>query len=482
MARLPEELTQQIAPVTRDPSVPRWASLLRPDDDTLATRGGPKGVRIYEELERDPQVWACLQQRIHALVGREWYVEAGADDPASQRAADLVRAQLEQVPFDSACAHLLRAVLLGYAVVECVWEIRDGQVVLSDLIPRRSSRFVFDTYERLRLLTPEAPVEGELLPDRKFIVHRYGGVDNPYGLGLGTRLFWPVWFKREGIRAWLQYAEKFGFPTAVGKYPPGTPEDQQDRLLQALRAMARETGIIIPQGMEVQLLEATRQSSTDLYRSLCDYMDIEIQRVILGQGGRQQSGGELAAAVEVRQIVRRELLQSDADLLSDTLNSTLARWITEFNVPGATPPRIYRRLDDPENLTDRAKRDEILARIGYLPSPDYVRETYGDSYIPLGAPTRTAGGAAELQEARELYPDQHEVDIASTDEHVVREMTRAIVDMLGPLLREAERGIDPADLRKRLARLYPDMDTRRLEQLLDRALFAADTWGRLHAR
>lgn len=482
MARIPDHLRMQIAPVHMDPTVPRWGSLLRPDDETLATRGGARGVRVYEELERDPQVWACLTQRIHALVGREWYVEAGADDAASRRAAELCTEQLSRLQFDTACAHLLRALILGYAVVECVWDVQDSEVVLAELIPRRSSRFVFDVEGRLRLLTPEAPVEGELVPDRKFVVHRYGGADNPYGLGLGTRLFWPVWFKREGIRAWLQYAEKFGMPTAVGKYPPATPEEQQQRLLEALRAMARESGIVIPQGMEVQLLEATRQSSTDLYRSLCDYMDVEISRVILGQGSRQETGGELAAAVEVRQAVRRELLQADADLLSDTLNSTVLRWITEFNVPAAVPPRVFRRLDDPEPLSERAKRDEILFRMGYAPTPQYVRETYGDGYAPLGAPAPGRQAALAEPDEEEVFPDQQEVDRAVESSHLALEAVSALAELIGPLLREVQDGIEPQELLKRLSKLYPQMSSTKLEELLTRALFAADVWGRLHAK
>jgi phage gp29-like protein len=480
MATLDEVMRTEIAPVWRDPMVPQFSGLLRPDDDTLATRGGARGIRIYEELERDPQVWSCLQTRIHALVGREWYVEAAGEDQQSQAAAELVRAQLAAAPFDRACAHLMRAILLGYSVVEVVWDVRDGTVVLADLVPRRPSRFVFDTYGRLRLLTPESPVEGELLPDRKFVVHRYGNTDNPYGLGLGTRLFWPVWFKREGIRMWLQYAERFGFPTVLGKYPPGTGQEDQQRLLEALRAMARESGIIMPQTMQVELLEATRQSSTDLYRSLCDYMDAEIARIILGQGGRQESGGELASAVLERARLRREILQADADLLSETLNGTLVRWIVELNMPGAAPPRVYRRTDDPEPLSERAKRDEILFRMGYQPTEQYVLETYGEGYRLLGAPSPQQGVA--LQEPRQaVFPDQDAIDAAAENADLMRELVTATLELVRPLLEEVRRGADPVALRRRLAELYPAMNSAQLEELMRRVVFAADVAGRLSA-
>ena len=48
-----QELTDHIATVDKDPYSVIFNNMLSPDDATLATRGGSKGLRIYDEIERD---------------------------------------------------------------------------------------------------------------------------------------------------------------------------------------------------------------------------------------------------------------------------------------------------------------------------------------------------------------------------------------------------------------------------------------------
>ena len=62
-------------------------------------------------------------------------------------------------------------------------------------------------------------------------------------------------------------------------------------------------------------------------RDRCEYMDDWIAEVMIGQEPRASGGGALAAASKERQSTRLDLVQADADLLSDTLNSTLIKWI-----------------------------------------------------------------------------------------------------------------------------------------------------------
>ena len=99
---------------------------------------------------------------------------------------------------------------------------------------------------------------------------------------MGQKLWWPVWFKKNGIKFWLVFLEKFGMPTAVGKYPTGTPPEQQQALLDAIDAIQNETGIKIPETMAIELLEAARQGK-DTYRPFCEYMDRQVSKAVLGQ-------------------------------------------------------------------------------------------------------------------------------------------------------------------------------------------------------
>jgi hypothetical protein len=222
---------------------------------------------------------------------------------------------------------------------------------------------------------------GEPVPPRKFIVHSCGAKDgNPYGLGLGTRLFWPVLFKRQDITFWLTFVDKFASPTAKGTYPSGTTPEDKAKLLGSLSALSQETGIIVPEGMSIELIEAARSGSIDSYERLARYMDEQISECVLGETGstNQSNGGGSRARDEVGNSVRLELVKADADLLSATLNSTLIKWISQLNDATATPPKVWRDCGEPEDLKVKAERDGLLSKeCGVMFSGTYFEREYG---------------------------------------------------------------------------------------------------------
>jgi len=347
--------------------------------DKLLRTGG-RGMELYEDLMRDPQVRACMQSRRLAVIGREWEVVPADDDALSIEIAGCVKGVLYGFDFDSARYALLGGIVLGFKLSEIIWEYSEGQVWIKELIGRNSRRFVFDPHGNPRLLTPKDMLGGEALPGRKFQLFRYGAENgSPYGEGLGATLYWPAWFKKNAIKFWMIFAEKFGSPTVIGKYPPGTPREHQDSLLSALEAIQQESAIKIPETMEIELLEAQRSGSVSTYRDLCAFMNAEIAKTILGQTLTTEVGNAGSyAASKVHNEVRRDYVKADADLLANALNAQLIRWIVDFNYPGVVKyPKLWIRCEDERDLMPLAQRDEILARMG-LPIPRrYLYETYG---------------------------------------------------------------------------------------------------------
>jgi hypothetical protein len=205
----------EIATARSDPRRWHYGERIENDDPIIRSRGAAKGLDLYDEIERDPQVGCELGKRRMALLGREWRIDAGAADPRAERARDLVERALKAARFNQAVEKLLDAVLKGLAVVEVMWVMRGGEVMPAELRGRDPMRFraalppdgapppapeAAPPAFVLRLLTRSAPTEGVPLPARKFVAHRFGArYENPWGLGLGSRLFWPVFFKRQGI-------------------------------------------------------------------------------------------------------------------------------------------------------------------------------------------------------------------------------------------------------------------------------------------
>jgi phage gp29-like protein len=415
-----QPITREVASIRLDPHRTFYGTRLTNEDDTLKTRGGAKGLKIYDELKRDAHAGAVLFKRKLAVTSRPWRVEPASKAAKDVEAAGLVQRAFEHLRFNATCKRLLDATLKGYAVAEVMWEVRDGQWLPKCVLARDQRRFVFTVDGELRMITRSNTLDGEALPDHKFIIHRHGGDDDtPYGLGLGNMLFWPVFFKRQGITFWLSFADKFGSPTPLGKYPSGAQPSEQKKLLAALAAIAQDTGVIIPEGMVIEFLEATRSGSVDTYEKLVRYMDEQISKAVLGEtmSTTAASAGMGSNQASVHNDVRLELAQDDADDLAETINDTLVRWIVEFNFgEGVGLPKLVRDFQEPEDLTARATRDKTITEMGWEPTEQYMLETYGPGWVKKAPDPNPFAGLAAIEQPAPAAPGA--AGTASTDGNV----------------------------------------------------------------
>lgn len=380
-----------------------FAALLATDDSVLASKG--RDYRVYREALRDDQAGSTFCQRRLAVVSREWYVEPGGKTQKDRMAADFLREQLAALEWDRITDGMLFSRWYGHAVAECLWGTDGRYVTLADVRVRDRSRFGYDSERRLYLVDAGRPLA---MPDRKFWTITTGedNDDAPYGLGLGHWCYWPVFFKRNGIKFWLTFAEKFGMPTAVGKAPAGQLDDQAFRAkaLAALQAIASETAVLVPNGMEIELLEAAR-SGTGTYPDLVAAMDAAIAKVVLGQTASTQGTPGRLGNEDLQGEVRMELIKADADLVCGSFNRGPARWLTEWNFPGAKAPRVWRDVKPGEDLNARAERDTKVYGLGFEPTEEYIRDTYGEGWQkkaaqagldPAQVPQQLAAEFAEL--------------------------------------------------------------------------------------
>ncbi len=463
--------------------------LLAPQDDVLRARGA-SNYQIYREVLRDDQVGSTFMQRQLALVARQWEVEPGGKTAKDKAAAEFLREQLAALNWDEITKKMLFGVFYGYAVAEGLWG-NDGRFVTIDQIKVRDRRrFGFDGEMRLRLQTAGQPQPGELVPDRKFWSFATGADhdDEPYGLGLAHWLYWPVFFKRGGIKFWLIFLEKFGQPTAKGSYPGSATPEEKSRLLSALQAITTDAGVILPEGMAIELIEAARSGTAD-YTALYDRMNAAISKVVLGHTGSSDAtpgrlGGEDNAA-----DVRQDIIKADADLICQSFNRSVARWLTEWNFPGAAVPRVWRQIDEGEDLDKRSQVDERLHDMGYEPETvDYINETYGGRWrkaAPLVTPPAVPGASPPA-----AFADPAGTDAATASATADQEALAAAADqagsdwerLLGPRVTEliafAEQTGDLVTFRERLAELLAGSPSSAVVESLERAGFAAGLLGR----
>ena len=450
--------------------------LRQPSDPILAARG--LDLAVYDELLRDDQVSSTFQQRRLAVVSRELVIEAGAADAASQAAADLLREILDRLPFDEITDKMLYGLFYGWAVAEVIWARDGGRIVIDAIKVRDRRHFRWDRDGRLRLVTMRNP-GGEPLPERKFWIFRSGGADDsdPYGRGLGWQLYWPVFFKRHGVKFWLAFLDRFGTPPLIGRYPRGD-EHEKERLIEALKALNREAVTAIPDGMLVELLE-TRRTGTASYGELVQRMDAAIAKIVLSQTMTTDPGSSRAQA-QVHMEVREEVVKADADRLCASFNAGVARWLTEFNFPGAAPPRIWRRVEDDPDLREIAERDRIIAELGYRPKPEYIRETYGEGYEPVQASVEPPPALSERCTCPHCGslaepPSRDALDDLADD--ALEGWEPLMAPQMEAILRLVETATSLEELRARLGELLPALENRALVERLFRARLSARLAG-----
>lgn len=378
---------------------PNWLNQIAQNEDRVLTQEGySPDLKLFDNLLDDDVAMSTFQQRRLDVISKEWVVEPGAQDAQSVAAADHLRDQLKAIAWDDICDKMLYGRWYGYAVAEAVWKIgKDGKLALDTIHVPNRAWFCFSNAGELRLRTHENP-EGEAVPDRKFWCIRSGANNDSqhYGVGLAHWVYWPVYFKRNVFQFWALFLEKFGMPTMLGKFPPGWENDSEklNNLLTALAAVGTDSAVIIPEEAEVEPMEASRSAGgASSYGDFVEVLDTAITRIVLTQTMTSTASGAGLGSkqAEVHEDKGLAVAQSDSDLLCESFNTSIVRWLTEWNFPNATPPRVYRKIESEDDVDTLADRDKKLSELGWERTDESFAEVYGEGYQRKETPEPLAG-------------------------------------------------------------------------------------------
>jgi hypothetical protein len=484
-----------------------YVTLLATTDTVLQGKGGIENLKVYRELLRDDQVASVWDQRRLSLTSCDTVVEAGADDPVGQRAAVELEAEIKAMAWDDITDKMLFSRFYGWGVAEVIWRPNGQRVSFDRIVVRDRARFRFDINRNLYLWTMRGG--WELMPDRKFwsITTGADNHDEPYGLGLAHALYWPVFFKRNDVKFWLMFLEKFGMPTAMAKVPAGMINDTAtvNKAVAMLQQIATDAGVVVPDNVVVELLEAARTGSAD-YGGMFDAMNAAISKIVVGQTMTTDDGASLAQG-KVHEKVAQKIVEADADLLAESFNNGPVKWWTEWNFPTAVPPKVYRLTETPEDLNGRAERDTKIHAMGFEPTEEYITETYGEGWqksqttdpfaMMANAMARPAAPiAGEPEDDADPGQDFNERDSVAlaamraarrTDQQAMFNAARVFAEdyktltgkRIDQLLKAAEFSEDPDTFERRLAEILAEPPPEATTKKLSRGMLFAGLLGAL---
>ncbi len=450
-----------------------------PNPDPILKAQG-KDIAVYRELRGDALVGACIRRRKAAVKSLEWGLDRGQ---AASRTAKAVEAMLASLDLERLIGQILDATLYGYQPLEVMWQSSAGLVLPVDVQAKPPEWFCFDAEGQLRLKTRTDPMLGELLPPRKFLLPRQDPTyQNPYGFADLSLCFWPLVFKKGGMKFWLSFAEKFGSAFSVGKLPRTASNEERAELLDSLEALIQDGVATIPDDGSVELVEmAGKSASADLYERLVLHCRGEIAIALLGQNQTTEASANKASAGAGLEVTK-DLRDGDAKLVAAAVNELIS-WTVELNWSGPAP--VWSLWDQEAQDKLQAERDQSNHKAGARFTNAYWQRAYGYQAGDLAEPATALPGApgAPVNPAGPAFAEGEPLDPLQTDtDTLALGADSAWAQMLGTLQTLVARAGSTAQLQQALLAAYGDLDSAELVKLMAAALALAELRGMDAAR
>ena len=459
-------------------------------------------AELFEEMEeKDTHLFSQLQTRKNAVLGLEYDVQPDSDSADDKKIAEFVSDNLFGInDFDDMLLDLLDAIGKGYSMSEILWTTDNNRAVIHGLRWIHAKKALFydlgsgsiweKSYEMPRVLTEAEPIKGEIMPPFKMVYHRYkarSGYDTRAGI---LRVCaWMYLFKNYGIKDWVAFLEVFGIPLRLGKYDSGASSGDKDALISAISSLGSDAAGIISKNTEIEFVEAVSGKSTENpFKALAEFCDAQMSKAILGQTLTTQEGSSGSYSLgQVHDLVRHDLIKADCESLAKTLRFQLIRPLVGYNFGWDKPlPKFKFKFEPPEDLKALSETYKNLSEINYPLTQEHISERFkvpmpqsGETVLAaktgFAEPTAAKHGLVTAKSAR-FTPEQENIEglVARTRDNA----TQALSGLLGPVRELIAKATSLEEIRDTLIASHSDMDPAALEELVARAMFVAELYGR----
>lgn len=449
-----------------------------PNPDPILKKLG-QDISIYRELLSDAQVNATVESRTSGVRSLSWEIDRGK---AKSREAKFIENIFENLKLDQILTDIIDGALYGYKPIEINWRSVDNKWIPMAVVGKPSRWFRFGDNNELLFITREAP-QGIPVPQRKFLLaRRHPEYDNPYGDAVLSKCFWPVTFKKGGLKFWVRFTEKYGMPWMLGKYPEGTSNAVKKEMLDGLESLVQDAIGIIPENSTLEMLEHKGTASAQLYKMLLDFCNAEISKAVLSQTLTTEIGstGSYAAAQEHGEI-RQDVVDGDRRMAEEVLNELIS-WIVELNF-GERHDRptftMYQEEDVDQALAERDKKLSDTGQVKF--TKKYFRQNYGfeEDEIEVVEPAKPSEKPPAQFAEQTTGQERLDTLLDSLDPKMLQEQAKKLLQPAIDLINKAG---SYAEIENGLPDLYPNLDDTGIQKLLERAMLLAAVQGQAETR
>lgn len=380
--------------VTLEQKLSKSLSILPNPSKVLQSKSAT--MEIFHKISRQADVFPQIASYRSSLYSLRPIIKAENDSVTEFFTRYLSRFDLRRLIASAASARDY-----GMAVMEITEYIEmDGYTVPSRVELCPPEYYFFDKSRRLRL-SSDTNREGIDVFDTwqgKFIlVQNNDTLTNPYGVGLLDIAFWLAVGLNGNFEFLMQFCEEDGRDRWIGYYQPGSTDEQISELLNMLVQGRNNSVAALPDGMRVELKEASgRSSSKDLYVGADEMLRRKIEKLwtgtdltmqVDGKGGYSSSSNGLT--------IREEALEEGVALAVSALRQ-LCEIVSYLNDMPEVPQVT---LQMPKSLSKTiAETDKLYYDMGMRPTKELlIKRGYAEEDFILERPsqqTTTADFAA----------------------------------------------------------------------------------------
>jgi phage gp29-like protein len=450
------------AALSREEAVPAVTGLMHPFDETIAPglsparlartlRDAGRGemrdfLTLAEEMEeREPQYRYLIETRKNGVTSLNAQVDPASESARDVEIADFLRDELvSTAAFQTLPDMMVDGLAKGYSQIEMVWET--GSLWLPRRFIWRDPRlFQFDLTTRSEFrLRMQGMAEGVPLTPLKFLSHvPLLKMGLPARNGLARCAVWGMLFKSFSMRDWAEFLDIYGMPLRLGKYGPGSSDKDRAVLLNAVRNLGRDAAAIIPQGMEIEFVEA-KGFSDKPFEAQARFIDEQLAKLIIGKPGDGTASSK--AGEETLDRVRIDIKKADARDLELTLAEQLIRPLVDLNFgPQKRYPRVHFPIPERKDLAVWADAVAKLADRGLAIEQSQLYDVLSLKEPAPGAKLLAQPVAAEGQTPKPKPPPQTPAERASA-----YRLDPRVCPTCGPATLATADGDEPADEEDRL--------------------------------
>lgn len=377
-------------PIARDGSSVRFLPT-----DEIITR---KGWKVYRDMRHDDQIKATMSFKKILIHGRGLEVQSIKEDKGEDE-AKFVEWALKRINMKRILREALSAFDYGFSVGELIWEMAEYEgrpvVTIKDIKHRQPENIEIesDWHGNIKRFVQE-PRYGEVItlkPDKVWHYAHNCEFQDHYGQSDLRAAYKNWWSKKFIINFWNVFLERMGQPMTKMSYPLGASEELKSTLKSILSGLSTKTEILIPEGVEVELIEAQRSGNAD-YKDALGYHDNSIARALLVVALLGTDNSDVKRGSDSQSRLHLRVLFKMADEIAKdllfTFKKQVVKQLIDYNFSSMNYPELlFQDYGEFEGM-EVADTIRLLHAAGIL---DMDQEDVNYARSVLGLPLRREG-------------------------------------------------------------------------------------------